>query len=195
MGLRRILFFLLVFLVLTPVPLLWGRTGSAYIDNVQLRRGQRGDLLVAFRVQRAFDERLLDTLDSGLPVRFTYHVQVLRSREVLADRLFGEVRFHRTLMKDNLKDRYLVTIGSSREAQDVRGLAEAVELMTRVEGVRILSLESLGRSGPLLLRIKAKLQKFQLPFHLHYLFAFVSYWDVETDWYTVELPGSADSLP
>jgi hypothetical protein len=114
---------------------------------------------------------------------------------VLSDVVVKEVRFDRTLVKDNLKDRYKIDPERGRPKQDVATLAEAVEAMTRVEGVRVLPLDALGRSGPLTLKIKAKLQRFQLPFHLHYLFAFVSYWDVETDWYAVELPASADAVP
>ncbi|MBI5440134.1 MAG: DUF4390 domain-containing protein [Deltaproteobacteria bacterium] len=195
MGVRRALLLLLAAALFAPAAHVWGRTGHAYIDTVQFRRGTRSDLLVSFRVQRAFDDRVVDTLDAGLPVRFTYQLRVLRSRDVLSDVVVKDVHFDRTLVKDNLKDRYRVEPERGRQGQDVASLAEAVEAMTRVEGVRLLPLDALGRSGPLVLKIKAKLQKFQLPFHLHYLFAFVSYWDVETDWYVVELPANADAVP
>ncbi len=195
MGFRRVFLLFLTIAALAPAALLWGRTGLAYIDSVQLRRGGRSDVLLSFRVQRAFDERLVDTLDSGLPVRFTYLIQVVKPRELFADVVVADLQLDRTLVKDNLKDRYKVTFGSSRENRDLPTLADAVEAMSRVDSVRILSLDALSRSGPLLLKIKAKLQKFQLPFHLHYLFAFVSMWDVETDWYVLELPPSAEGIP
>jgi hypothetical protein len=194
MGLRRILLCLVVAAMLVPVAHAWARTSHAFIDAVQLRRGPRSDLLLAFRVQGAFDERLLDMLDSGLPVRFTYYVQVVRSRDVLKDVIVKDVRVTRTLVKDNLKDRYRVERGR-RSGEDVATLAEAVEAMSRVEGIRLVPLDALQRSGPLQLRIKAKLQQFQLPFRLHYLFAFVSYWDVETEWYVLELPLNGDAIP
>lgn len=194
MGLRRTILVLLVAALLTAVHA-WGRAGQAYIDSVQLRRGNRGDVFLSFRVQGAFDDRVLDTLDSGLPVRFTYQIRVVRSRDVLSDVLVNEVNVDRTLVKDNLKDRYRVERDHGRQGQDLATLAEAVEAMSKVEGVRLLPLDSLTRSGPLQLKIKAKLQKFQLPFRLHYLFAFVSYWDVETDWYVVELPTNAEAIP
>jgi len=33
---------------------------------------------------------------------------------------------------------------------------------------------------------KAELNKLTLPFHLHYVLFFVSLWDFETDWYTID---------
>lgn len=173
----------------------WGRVGQAYIDAVSLRRGGRSELLVSFRVQNAFDSRLLDTLDSGLPIRFTYSLRVVRPREVLADQLVSAVTLDRTLVKDNLKNRYAVSSGYGADPRDVGSLTEAQEIMTHVDGARLIVPEGAGRSGPLLLKIKAQLQKFRLPFQLHYLFAFVSYWDVDTDWYVLELPRNADALP
>jgi hypothetical protein len=190
MRLPRLVLPILLLAVALPA---WGRVGRAYVDAVTLRHAGRSELQVGFRVQKAFDRRLLDTLDSGLAIRFTYSVQVVRARDVLPDQVLSERSLDRTLVKDNLKNRYVVTFGS--EAQDVATLAEAQELMSRVEGVRVILPERPGRSGPLLLKIRAKLQQFRLPFHLHYLFAFVSYWDVDTDWYVLELPRNLDSLP
>lgn len=171
------------------------KTGQAYVDAVVLRRGARADLTLNFRIERAFDNRILDTLDSGLPVRFTYLIQVAKSRDVLRDQLVADVRLDRTLVKDNLKNRFRVKLTANGEEKDFGTLTEAAELMSRVEGLSLLPLEALQRQGPLLLKIKVQLQKFQLPFHLHYLLAFVSYWDVDTDWYVIELPRSADSIP
>jgi hypothetical protein len=194
MGLRRI--FLLLFLVaaLFPGGRVWGRSGEAYIDSVTLKRGPGGDVLLSFRIQRAFDQRILDTLDSGIPVRFTYWIQVVRPRGVLPDRVVTEVRLDRSMVKDNLKDRYRITVNTG-EPRDLPSLTEAIEAMTQVDRVSLVPLEALSRKAPLLLKIKAKLQKFKLPFHLHYLFAFVSYWDVDTDWYVLELPRNAEALP
>lgn len=193
MGLFRYLLPLLA-LFSAAIPA-WGRSGQAYIDGVVLRRGPRAELQVSFRVQNALDRRLLDTLDSGLPLRFTYALQIVRPREVGPDQLISEASLERTLVKDNLKDRYRVSFGTGGEERDVATLAEAQELMSRVEGARVYLPEGSGPSGPLRLRIKAKLQKFRLPFHLHYLFAFVSYWDVETDWYVLDLPRNSGAAP
>ncbi|MHB8764707.1 MAG: DUF4390 domain-containing protein [Deferrisomatales bacterium] len=195
MGIRRTLILLvLCCLVASPASSRSPR-GAAYIDSVHLRRGARGDLVLDFQVQNALDARVLDTLDSGLPVRFTYWIRVERPRELARDEVVSDLRLERVLEKDNLKDRYRVTLGASATPRDVGVLSEAIAVMSRVEGVSLMPLEALGGRRPAVLRIKAQLQKFQLPFRLHYVFAFVSYLDVETDWYVVELPRQPDALP
>lgn len=196
MGFRntsRLCALLLVLLSLLPTGA-QARTGQAFVDGVTLRRGSRADVTLGFRIQKAFDARVLDTLDSGLPVRFTFWIELVRTRDVLRDVVVSEIKLERTLVKDNLKDRYRVALAANGEERDCPTLAEAVELMSRVEGLSLMPLDGLARQAPLLLKIKAQLQKFQLPFRLHYLLSFVSYWDVDTDWYVLELPRTADSL-
>ena len=195
MGMRRSASLLLVTipLLLYAAPGL-GRSTEARIAEVNLHRGVQGDLAVDFRVEGILNERILDTLDSGIPVRFTYWIRVVHPREFLRDETVADVQLLRVLEKDNLKDRFRVTLEGRGETQDVPNLQQAIDLMARVENVSVLPLDVLGSRTPLLLRIKAQLQKFQLPFRLHYLLAFVAYWDVETPWYTVTLPTTADGI-
>lgn len=195
MGLRSTAALSLALLLLLPAASSQGRPPQAHIDGVKLRRGARADLLVDFRVEGILNERILDTLDSGLPVRFTYWVQVTRPREFLRDQVLADRKLIRVLEKDNLKDRFRVTFEEDEESRDVSTLDAAIQTMARVEGVSVLPLAALAAPRPLTLRLKAQLQKFQLPFRLHYLFAFVSYWDVETDWYSLVLPASPNELP
>ncbi len=195
MGSRRVLTVFLFLCFLVPAQSSFGRRGDAYIEGVRLSRGERGNLVLDFHVESALDERILDTLDSGLPVRFTYWIQVVHPHNFGKDDLVVDLRLVRVLEKDNLKDRYRLTFEEDGEQRDLGGLASAVEAMSRVEGVSLLPLDALAQDHPLVLKIKAQLQKFRLPFRLHYLFAFVSYLDVETDWYTLDLPTDVKALP
>jgi len=196
MGIRRSAALLLITISFLLVPASGlARQPEARIVDVELHRGAQGDLAVAFRVEGVLTQRVLDTLDSGIPVRFTYWVRVVHPHELLRDETLTELRLVRALEKDNLKDRFHVSLEGPGDGRDVADLQQAIDLMARVENLSVLPLDVLGSQTPLLLRIKAQLQKFQLPFRLHYLFAFVAYWDVETEWYTVTLPATADALP
>ncbi len=195
MGTRRSCSVVLLLVLLAAALPATAAKGRAYVDGVQLRRSPGGDLLLDFRVQDALDERLLDTLDSGLPVRFTYWVRVTRPRELARDEVVVDLRLVRVLEKDNLKNRFRVSLEGGGDPRDVGTLPEAVAAMGGVEGLPLLPLEQLNGRRPLVLHVKAQLQKFQLPFRLHYLFAFVSVLDVETDWYVVELPRRPDAIP
>ena len=167
----------------------------AYVTDVRLTRGAAQDLVLAFRVVQAMDQRVLDTLESGLAVRFTYWVRVQSPRQLLPDENLVDLRLERVLEKDNLKDRYHLTLSQDRPPRDVANLSEALALMSRVEGVSLLPLEVLETRRPLYLRVRARLQRFEMPFRLHYVLPFVSYLDVGTDWYSLELPAPAAVQP
>lgn len=181
---------LLVLLLLGAGAPALGARREARIEEVTVRRGAQSDLVVGFRVQGALDQRVADTLESGLPVRFTYWLRVVRPRGLLTDVPVAERKIVRVLEKDNLKDRFRLVYQEDGRTEDVESLPAAVEAMARVEGVSVLPLDALAGAGALQLRIKAQLQEFLLPFRLHYLLPFVAYWDVETDWYAAPLPES-----
>jgi hypothetical protein len=171
-------------------PAVLGATSGVRIEDVTVRRGGRDDLVVGFRVHGALDDRVAETLDSGLPVRFTYWVRIVRPRDFLRDVVVAEHKLVRVLEKDNLKDRFRLVYEGEDRAEDLDRLSSAVEAMARVEAVSVLPLDALGAEEKLQLRIKAQLQEFLLPFRLHYLLPFVAYWDVETEWYSAPLPDS-----
>jgi hypothetical protein len=195
MGFRRTAALTLSLLVVFFAAPSQGRSRQASIEGVNLRQGPQSDLLVDFRVEGVRTRRVLDTLDSGLPVRFTYWVRVVRPRELRRDQVVAEVKVVRVLEKDNLRNRFHVTLAEGGDSEEVNTLDAALQAMTQVEGVSVMPLDALGGRRPMVLLLKAQLQKFQLPFHLHYLFAFVAYWDVETEWFSMPLPDSPNALP
>ncbi|GAB4271897.1 MAG: hypothetical protein Kow0092_26830 [Deferrisomatales bacterium] len=194
MGKPLCLLFVAVAFLLRPALGSGASSRQAFISGVHLQRGEAGDLVVGFQVEGVLTERIRETLDSGLPVRFTYWMRVEHPRHLAADDVLVDRTLERVLEKDNLKNRYRLTLEDGR-AREVASLFEALGMLTRVSGVSLMPAEVLAARRPLILRLKVRLQKFKLPFRLHYLFAFVAYWDVETEWYVMTLPGDPDRLP
>ena len=58
--------------------------------------------------------------------------------------------------------------------------------MVEVDGLTIGELKWLEKGQQYQVRAKAKLSKLTLPFYLHYILFFMSMWDFETDWYTID---------
>ena len=58
--------------------------------------------------------------------------------------------------------------------------------MTDIDSLKITELRNLKKGQQYQIRAKAELSKKTLPFYLHYVLFFVSLWDFETDWYTVD---------
>ncbi|WP_169709513.1 DUF4390 domain-containing protein [Deferrisoma camini] len=159
-----------------------------YIDGVLLERGPRSDLLVSFHVEGALVPQLRETLESGLPVRFTFWIRIDRPKAWARDEVLVDLRLTRTLEKNNLQNRFHVTFEDGSAGPEEPDLARAVAALGRVERMSLLPLDALRGGGPAFLRIRARLQEFRLPFRLHRILPFVALWDLETPWYVVEVP-------
>ena len=68
----------------------------------------------------------------------------------------------------------------------VKSMDAAQKLMTEVDSLQIVPLSRLERGRQYQIQAKAQLNKMTLPFYLHYVLFFVSFWDIETDWYTID---------
>jgi hypothetical protein len=62
---------------------------------------------------------------------------------------------------------------------------EAYKLMAEVVALKVARLDTLRKGSQYQLRLKAELDKIELPLKLDYLLFFLSLWDFKTDWYTV----------
>jgi hypothetical protein len=51
--------------------------------------------------------------------------------------------------------------------------------------LKVARLDALKRGSHYQLRLKAELDKIELPLNLDYVLFFLSLWDFETDWYSV----------
>jgi hypothetical protein len=58
--------------------------------------------------------------------------------------------------------------------------------MAEIDSLKVIDLNQLQKGTRYQIRTKAQLSKLTLPFYLHYVLFFVSLWDFETDWYTID---------
>jgi hypothetical protein len=166
---------------------------SARVENVLLHRGEDGDLLVDFNVSGAVDKKLVETLDSGLPVRLVFELRVVRTANFFMGGVISYSKFERVLEKDNLKSRYRVTIGD--DYTDFDSLEKAMALMVTVEDVSVLQLSELLPKQSYRLETAVKLEEFRLPFFLHRVLPFSAYWDVTTPVSITNIPQNFSRQP
>jgi len=100
----------------------------------------------------------------------------------------ASMEFHHTIQYDPIRGEYLVTLEENRSSHVTSNLEEAKRWMAKVEEVEVRPSSQLKPGIPTELRIKAELVPVKLPFHLEYLFFFVSLWDFETKWHIEPLP-------
>ncbi|HEY6009131.1 MAG TPA: DUF4390 domain-containing protein [Geobacteraceae bacterium] len=166
---------------------------GAYVGDVAMSRTESGRLAASFTLQNAMGPRVLETLESGLPVRFLYRAKVTCDDLPSWDRTVGTKDLERILEKDNLKNRYVVTEGEARHEFDT--LEDATAVMSRVTDLSVVRLSKLPESGACRLEIQVRLEEFRLPFHLHRVLPFVSFWDVRTPWHLEAIPDEIRGKP
>jgi hypothetical protein len=68
----------------------------------------------------------------------------------------------------------------------VQDFDEVKTLMSGIQGLKVADLENLKKGNSYQVRMMAELDKIRLPLKLHNVFFFLSLWDFETEWYTVD---------
>jgi hypothetical protein len=63
---------------------------------------------------------------------------------------------------------------------------QAKRLMAEIVGLKVTELRNLHRGNRYQINMMAELDTIKLPFYFHYVFFFLSLWDFETDWYSVD---------
>lgn len=147
----------------------------------------RDDLLLYLTVKNAFPPKIEDTISRGVPADFTFYITLNRVRRLWPDKEVAEIAVTHTLKYDSLKKEYVVTRSwEDSHPLSVKSFEEAKKLMTEIDSLSIVPLKQLEKGRRYQVRAKAKLSKLTLPFYLHYVLFFVSLWDFETDWYTID---------
>jgi hypothetical protein len=187
MFLRRAVFLFFLLLAISPSAFpAEGKGTSSQISDVAFKLDANGFLTVDFNVTGLLDGRLKTTLDSGLPVRFTYTVRLLRLDRGLweGDAVF--LTFERVLEKDNLKNRYILSDGDKKVNFD--SAEEALGAMSKVEALPVCETSRLNESSKYRSEIQVKFEEFRLPFFLHRFLPLVSLGDLKTPWRKDPIP-------
>lgn len=138
-------------------------------------------------IANAFNEEMVSGLKSGVPIDFSFFVELLQRNVDNKKELLVQTSFRHTLTYDTLKDKYNVELEEhNNKIIPFPELSEAQAVMSEVNGVKIIELEKLAPNSTYKLRIRADLFKQTLPLSLHHILPFVSWWNRETDWHTLE---------
>ena len=145
------------------------------------------DLLVSFKIKGCFTREMEEAILNGIPTTFTVFVKLYETRTLWLDSLIASIRIENTIKYDSLKNEFRVKRSEAAQNESVfKDFRAAKKAMAEIRSVRLVPLQALGEGVKYQLRVKAELEKVRLPLHLHYVLFFVSLWDFETDWYTVD---------
>ena len=165
--------------------------GSVFAQEARLTNitvsNTRDDLLLYLNLEGAFSEKLNKAILSGVPATFFFLTKLNSVRNMWVDRGIADITVTHTIKYDNLKKEFIVRRSwRNNEPEITKSFEEARKWMTEVNSLKIIPLGQLEKGQQYQLRTKAEVSKQTLPFYLHYVLFFVSLWDIETDWYTID---------
>ena len=147
----------------------------------------RDNLLLYMNVEGAFREKMKNAIQSGVPASFSFFVALYQTRSLWKDKKIADIKITHTIRYNNLKKEFSIRRSwENGEPAVTQSFEEAQKLMTEVDSLKVVALDELEKGRQYQLRAKAELSKLTLPFYLHYVLFFVSLWDFETDWYTID---------
>ena len=171
------------FLLSFPSPL---QAAEATLSDIIVTNTQE-DLLVFFDIKGCFTREMEEAILNGIPTTFTIVIKLYRARTAWLDASIASITLEHTIKYDSLKNEFRVTRSEEDNTEIVvKDFEAAKKAMAEIRNIRVVPLKELQERGKYQLRVKAELEKVRLPLYLHYVLFFVSLWDFETDWYTVD---------
>jgi len=140
-------------------------------------------LLLFGSLRNSFTEEMLEGLHSGIPIRFSFFIELHQRTNAMADKLVVARSFTHTLTYDILKETYHVELEEDRRQDHTfASLLDAQTVLNDLNGVKVIELSQLAPNAPYTLQVKAELFNKTLPLSLQHVVPFVSWWDIKTDW-------------
>ncbi|MFO7883273.1 MAG: DUF4390 domain-containing protein [Desulfobacteraceae bacterium] len=159
---------------------------KASIENIIIAN-TRDDLIAYFDVADAFTEKMSQAVINGIPATFSFYISIYKPRSAWFDKKIAEKEIASTLKYNSLKEKFTVTRPwNISQVCVTETFDEARRKMTEIDNLKIVSLDRLTKGEKYQLRIKAELNRVTLPLYLHHVLFFVSLWDLETDWHTID---------
>lgn len=169
--------------IMMPGQVLAGITPT--LSNIKLAN-TRDDLLSYFVVENAFKAETIDAINSGIPTTFNFYITLYKITSSLFDKKISDIQVQTTMKYNPLKKEYTVTRSWKKEPPLITtSFEEAKTWMTEVDNLKVIGLNTIEKGGKYQIRVKAVLEKLTLPLALHHILFFLSFWDVETDWYVI----------
>jgi hypothetical protein len=123
-----------------------------------------------------------------VPTTFSFFITLYRPRNLWLDKKIAAIKATNTVKYNNLKKEFAVKRSwKNGESIVTQSFEEVQTLITDIDSLKIVPLSVLEKGSHYQIRLKAELSKLTLPFYLHYVFIFISLWDFETDFYTIDL--------
>jgi len=168
-----------------------GISSTAWPNEAQLTdiiiTNTRDDVLLYMGIEGCFSNEVTKAIMSGVPASFSTFIGLYKVRRFVMDRQISAIQIAHTIKYDPMKKEFSITRSWDKNSPYITSsFPEAQKMMSRIDNLKIAPLRQLTKGSQYQIRAKAELDEVRLPFYLHYVLFFVSMWNLETDWYTVD---------
>lgn len=131
-----------------------------------------------------FTEDIMEAIDSGIPMTFTYTIELREISSFWVDSLVSTNTVSNTVQYDSLKKVYRLSSSSKSFEKNIvtHDINRLRDLMLNLKNIPIASLKGLDDEERYYIRVKADLETDRFWFPLNYIFFFVPFNDVKTAW-------------
>ena len=136
------------------------------------------------RLLGGLTENVMEAIHGGIPVTFTYQVELVEIRPYWPDKTVSTNKVSNTVQYNSLKKVYrFSTSGRNvRRKTITRNPNLYKELMSTLKETPIASLKKLSPESTYYIRVKADVETDRLWFPLNYIFFFAPFNEVKTSW-------------
>ena len=153
---------------------------------------EKNKITLSLNVANPFDHEIKSLLLNGVSQKITLTIKVNVNRFnlflVKFNRRINNKTYTHNIKYDNLKKLFTVSKTPQTEPFETTSYKEAIQQVTKFEEITLLHGNQLERSRNYQVEARTEIRKVRLPFHLEYLFFFLSAWDRKSNNYTIDIP-------
>ena len=141
-------------------------------------------LVMNARLIDGFTDKISEAIENGVPVGFTYEIELRKENSVLADSLISSNTVRHKIQYDSLKKayRFIETGKNVRRKVITRKTSRYKKLMLTLNNIPISPIYRLNPKENYYIRVKADLETDRFWFPFNYIFFFVPFNDFKTSW-------------
>jgi hypothetical protein len=141
-------------------------------------------LILYSYLKDGFSDAVSERLQSGLPITFTYHLELRRKRPLWRNSKVADRSLTYKVKYDTLKKEYIYTRNDEhqKERRVTRDYREMQRWVTFLDGVKLADYNRLKPGKKYYVRIKAEIKPLNTPFPLRFVRMFIPFLDQDTSW-------------
>ena len=136
------------------------------------------------RLIDGFTEKILEAIESGVPMGFTFEIELRKENTAWVDSLVSSNTIRHKIQYDSLKKAYRFSEVGKKVRRKVitRKTSRFKKLMLTLKDIPIAPIFHLDSNEKYYVRVKADLETDRFWFPFNYIFFFVPFSDFETSW-------------